>query len=36
MDKVNKYLSSIDIGSLPLDLVAIKLDQLKVELERLL
>jgi hypothetical protein len=36
MDKVNNYLASIDFTVLPLDLVAIKLDRLKVELEDLL
>jgi hypothetical protein len=36
MDKVNNYLASINFTVLPLDLVAIKLDRLKVELEDLL
>jgi hypothetical protein len=35
MDKVNNYLASIDFTALPLDLVAIKLDRLKAELEYL-
>jgi hypothetical protein len=36
MDKVNNYLASINFTVLPLDLVAIKLDRLKAELEDLL
>lgn len=36
MDKVNNYLASIDFTALLLDLVAIKLDRLKAELEYLL
>ena len=35
MDKMNNYLASIDFTALPLDLVAIKLDRLKAELEDL-
>lgn len=35
MDRVNAYLSSINFASMSLDLVAIKLDQLKAELEYL-
>ena len=33
MDKVVQYLSALDINSLPLDLVAKKLDRLEAELE---
>ena len=36
MDKVNTYLSSIKFDGMPLDLVTIKLNRLKTELEYLL
>ena len=36
MDKVNMYWSSIKFNGMPLDLVVIKLNQLKTELEYLL
>lgn len=35
MDKVNKYLASVNLSSVPPDLAAIKLDRLKAELQLL-